>query len=212
MLVSLPGSEVCAGLNLEPSQPTSEAPFMTPFWIAVAVLAIVLIWIVIVFNGLVRKRNLSNEGWSGIDVQLKRRADLVPQLVDAVRGYAAHERTVLDEVTAMRSRAMQAKDPIERGQAEQELSSALNRLLLVAENYPDLKAAANFLSLQQQLTDLEDQIQMARRYYNGCVRNLNIAIESFPSNLVAKVFGFGQREFFQIEHDADRAVPDASLS
>ncbi len=182
-------------------------------WIFLIVVAAAA-YAVILFNRLVRTRQMANEAWSGIDVQLKRRSDLVPNLVDIVKGYASHERSVLDEVTQLRgaARALPAGDVAGRAQAEGALSLALGRLFAVAENYPDLKASGNFLDLQQQLSALEDDLQMARRYYNGAVRNLNTLVQSFPGNLVANSFGFSERDYFEISEAAERAVPRVSLA
>jgi len=182
-------------------------------WIILAVVVVAIVYVIVVFNGLVRTRQMANEGWSGIDVQLKRRSDLVPNLVEAVKGYAAHERNVLEQVTELRgqARALPSDDVARRAQAEGALSMALRKLMALAENYPDLKASNNFLELQQQLSTLEDEIQMARRYYNGTVRNLNVLVQSFPSNLIAGLFGFGQRDYFEIFDAADRAVPQVAL-
>ncbi len=182
-------------------------------WIFLAVVAAALVYAVVVFNSLVRTRQMANEAWSGIDVQLKRRSDLVPNLVDAVKGYAKHERSVLEEVTQLRAaaRALPEGDVTARAQAEGALSVALGRLFALAENYPDLKASSNFLALQQQLSDLENELQMARRYYNGTVRNLNVLVQSFPNNLVAGLFGFGTREFFQLG-EGEGAVPQVDLA
>ncbi len=183
-------------------------------WIIIAVAAAVAIYAIAVFNSLVRARQMANEGWSGIDVQLKRRSDLVPNLVEAVKGYAAHERGVLDEVTQLRgaARALPGGDVAGRAQAEGALSAALGRLIAVAENYPDLKASANFLELQNQLSDLENEIQMARRYYNGAVRNLNVLVQSFPSNIVAGLAGFTQAAYFEVADAGERAVPQVDLA
>ncbi|HXZ47100.1 MAG TPA: LemA family protein [Pseudolabrys sp.] len=182
------------------------------FWVIVIAAAAIVLYVIIAFNSLVRTRQMANEAWSGIDVQLKRRSDLVPNLVEIVKGYAGHERSVLDEVTRLRgaARALPADDVASRAQAEGALSVALGKLIALAENYPDLKASANFLELQQQLSQLETELQMARRYYNGAVRNQNVLVQSFPSNLIADLFGFGQRQYFEIS-DADRAVPEVSL-
>ena len=182
-------------------------------WIILLVVAAAIVYAIVVFNSLVRTRQMANEGWSGIDVQLKRRSDLVPNLVDSVKGYAAHERSVLEQVTQLRSRAraLPEGDVAARAQAEGALSAALGKLVALAENYPDLKASGNFLELQQQLSDLESEIQMARRYYNGAVRNLNVLVQSFPSNLIAGLSGFTQRDYFEISDAADRAVPEVAL-
>jgi LemA protein len=183
-------------------------------WIILAVVAAVVVYAIVVFNGLVRTRQMANEAWSGIDVQLKRRSDLVPNLVDSVKGYAAHERTVLEQVTELRNRAraLPEGDIAARAKAEGALSAALGRLFALAENYPDLKASGNFLGLQQQLSDLENELQMARRYYNGAVRNLNVLVQSFPSNLIAGALGFAQRDYFELADAADRAAPQVELA
>ncbi len=183
-------------------------------WIILAVVAAVIVYAIAVFNRLVRTRQMANEAWSGIDVQLKRRSDLVPSLVDTVKGYAAHERGVLDEVTQLRgaARALPSDDVAARAQAEGALSAALGRLFALSENYPDLKASANFIGLQQQLSDLENDIQMARRYYNGAVRNLNVLVQSFPSNLIVGVFGFAQRDYFELSDATEGAVPQVDLA
>ena len=182
-------------------------------WLILAVVAAALVYIVVAYNSLVRTRQMANEAWSGIDVQLKRRSDLVPNLVAAVKGYAAHERSVLEEVTQLRgaARGVPEGDVAARAQAEGALSAALGKLMAVAENYPDLKASSNFLELQQQLSDLENELQMARRYYNGTVRNLNVMVQSFPSNLIAGLFGFAPREFFQLG-EGEGAVPQVNLA
>jgi LemA protein len=182
-------------------------------WIILAIVIAVIVYAIVVFNRLVRTRQMANEAWSGIDVQLKRRCDLVPNLVDSVKGYAAHERSVLEEVTERRgaARALPEGDVVRRAQAEGALSAALGRLFALAENYPDLKASSNFLELQQQLSDLENEIQMARRYYNGAVRNLNVLVQSFPSNQIAGMFGFAQRDYFELADAGDRAVPEVVL-
>jgi LemA protein len=183
-------------------------------WATLLVIAAIAIYAIVVFNRLVRTRQMANEAWSGIDVQLKRRSDLIPNLVDTVKGYAAHERGVLEEVTALRgaARALPSEDVAQRAQAEGALSVALGRLIAVAENYPDLKASVNFLELQQELSRLETDIQMARRYYNGAVRNLNTLVQSFPSNLVAHSFGFSELAFFELSDEAERAVPQVALA
>ena len=182
-------------------------------WIVLAAIAAVAFYAVTLYNRLVKNRQMSEEGWSGIDVQLKRRADLIPNLVDTVKGYAGHERELLERVTELRAQVGKVPegDVAERGKLEGLLSGAIGRLLAVAENYPDLKANENFLELQETLGEVENEIQMSRRYYNGAVRNLNVMVESFPSNLVAGQFGFEKREYFEIDDDADRAVPEISF-
>ncbi len=179
--------------------------------IIVGVIVLVALWAFGIFNGLVRKRTLVQEGWSGIETQLKRRADLVPNLVETVKGYAAHERGTFDEVTEMRAKATGATTIPERAQAEQALTGALGRLMAVAENYPELKANQNFLSLQGDLSKIEDDLQSARRYYNATVRDNNIMVQSFPSNLLASSFGFKTSEFFELDNPADRQAPKVSF-
>ena len=182
-------------------------------WIVPLIAVALGLAIIVMFNRLVRARQMAREGWSGIDVQLKRRSDLIPNLVDSVKGYAAHERDVLTNVTEMRgvARALPADAVAQRAAAEAALSAALGRLVATAEAYPDLKASGNFLKLQQQLSELESEIQMARRYYNGAVRNLNILVESFPSNLIAGLFGFARMEFFELDDVAARVAPKVSV-
>ena len=172
-----------------------------------AVLALAL-WTALAFNRLVRHRNRVREGWSGVDVQLKRRHDLIPQLAAAVRGHATFERDVLEEVTRLRG-AAPATRALQDG--ENALSAQVRTLLAVAERYPELRAGESFLALQRQLAETEDQLQMARRYYNGTVRDYNIAVESFPSNLVARLCGFPPATFFQVEPAIARAVPAVRL-
>lgn len=177
-----------------------------------AAIALVAIIVVILFNQLIAKRQMVNNGWADIDVQLKRRADLIPQLVTTVQAYAAHERQLFEDVAAKRNAALAAGDNVsQRGGAESELSKPVGRLIALGEAYPDLKANQNFLDLQHQLADTEDKIEMARRFYNGAVRELNTAVETFPSNLVSGVFGIGKRDYFEIS-GADRAVPNVSTT
>lgn len=177
-------------------------------WIVPSFAIVVLVAAVLLYNRLVRLRQMVREGWSGILVQLQRRADLVPELVETVKGYAVHERGTLAEVVRLRQAASALGDgePGQRGAIEQALSGALSRILALAEAYPDLKASANFLALQQALADTEEQIQYARRYYNGAVRMLNIRIEQFPSNLVARATGFAHADYFELD-DPDDAAP-----
>jgi LemA protein len=164
-----------------------------------ALAAMVVGWAISIYNKLVRLRNTSQSAWSDIDVQLKKRYDLIPNLVETVKGYAAHERTVLDKLTAARSAGLQASGPSETAKAENQFRESLKSLFAVAEAYPDLKANQNFLQLQTQLKELEDGIESARRYYNAVVRDFNTAIEQFPSNLIAARFKFVQRDFFELE-------------
>ena len=164
-------------------------------------------WAVAVYNGLVKLRNRTKEAWADIDVQLKRRYNLIPNLVNTVKGYATHERELFEKVTEARSKAMQAEDPKEKGEAENMLSGALKSLFAVSENYPDLKASNNFLELQRELRDTEDKIQAARRFYNGNVRDLNIKIESVPANIVASMFNFKKMELFELKEPEKRETP-----
>lgn len=154
---------------------------------------------IVIYNKLIRLRNTVKSSWSDIDVHLKKRYDLVPNLVETVKGYATHERSVFEKVTEARSMAMQAKNPADKAKAENMFSDTLKSLFAVAEAYPELKANANFMQLQSQLKELEDNIEYARRYYNAVVRDFNILIESFPSNIVAGMFSFKQEEFFELE-------------
>jgi LemA protein len=179
-------------------------------WIVIGVLALIGLYAIVVFNRLVRGRNLVREGFSGIDVQLKRRSDLIPNLVETVKAYAAHERGLFEEVAAKRTSAMNATDIAGKAAAEQALQGSLHRLFAVAEAYPQLKANENFLALQNQIADLEDQLQMARRYYNGTVRDFNIAIQTFPDVLLARLTGFNEEHFFQAEAEA-AANPSVSF-
>jgi len=175
--------------------------------IVLGIIILLFLWIVLTYNGLVRLKNRAKEAWADIDVQLKRRYDLIPNLVETVKGYATHEREVFEKVTEARSRAMGAKTIKERGEAENFLSDTLKTLFAVAENYPDLKASVNFLELQRELTDTEDKIQAARRFYNGNVRDLNIKIESFPANIIASKLGFQKMELFEIAEAVEREAP-----
>lgn len=179
--------------------------------ILVAVLVIAAVWAVSIYNGLVRRRNVVAEAWSGIDTQLKRRADLIPNLVETVKGYAGHERETFENLARLRSQGQAQTDVAQRAQTEAAITAAIGRLMAVAEAYPQLRASENFQSLQKDLADLEDQIQLARRYYNGAVRDFNVMIEQFPSNFVANWGGFKAAPFFQIDDAADRAVPKVSF-
>jgi LemA protein len=176
-------------------------------WIAIGAGAVLLIWIIAVFNSLVRKRNRVRNAWSDIDVQLKRRYDLVPNLVETVKGYKGYEASVLENVTKARISAMNQSGGVAgRAQAEDMLSGALKSLFAVAENYPQLRASENFQKLQDQLSSLENDIQSARRYYNAAVRELNNAIQVFPASIVAGIFGFKQAEFFGTDESEKGAV------
>jgi LemA protein len=180
---------------------------MIGFAAAGALIAGIVLWAVVLYNGLVRKRNTVEEAWSGIDVQLKRRTDLIPNLVTTVKGYAAHEQSILEDIVRLRGQAQKAQGVGETAQTQELLGQALGRLFALAENYPDLKANTTFLQLQSSLQEIEEQIQLARRYYNGAVREMNIAVEAFPSNLIANRFSFVKAEFFELENATERAVP-----
>jgi len=179
--------------------------------IVIAVIALIIIWLVITYNLFVRDRNLIKEAWSGIDVQLKRRHNLIPNLVEIVRSYSKYERELFNEITEKRTRTVKIENIKEKAAAETDLSGMLKNLFAVVENYPDLKANVNFLDLQNQLTEIEDQIQYARRYYNGTVRNYNIRVESFPSNIIAGIFDFKQEDFFEITLTTERKTPEVDL-
>jgi LemA protein len=184
-------------------------------FVILGVAALLLLWAVAAYNGLVSRKNIVAEGWSGIEAQLKRRADLIPNLVETVKGYAAHERTTFDELARLRSQSQAAQgsqDVAQRAQTEQAITAAIGKIMAVAEAYPQLRASENFQSLQKNLSGIEDDIQMARRYYNGSVRDYNTMIEQAPSNIIANAFAFKQADFFGIENAADRAVPKVSFS
>ena len=184
---------------------------MTLVYILLGLAALLLIGAIVLYNSLVAKRQMVRNGWADIDVQLKRRADLIPSLIATVKGYAGHERQLFEEVVEKRNQAAAAGDePRARGQAESELSRPIGKLFAVAEDYPDLKANENFRDLQRDLSDTENKIEMARRFYNGAVRELNTAVETFPGNVVAAPFGFEQAAYFEIE-TADRAVPNVDF-
>lgn len=180
------------------------------YWI-LAVVVLVILWTIFVFNSLVRLRNRTKEAWSDIDVQLKRRYNLIPNLVKTVQGYASHEKEVFQKVTEARTQAISAKTVKEQGEAENMLSGALKSLFAVSENYPELKASQNFLELQRELRDTEDKIQAARRFYNGNVRDLNIKIESFPANVVAGLFNFKKMDLFEVETPEAREAPEVNF-
>jgi len=180
--------------------------------IVVAVIVVLLIlYVVVTYNGLISLRNRTEEAFSDIETQLKRRHDLIPNLVETVKGYAAHERQTFDAVTQARTNAVNASGPAQSAQAEGILGQALGRLFAVAEAYPDLKANQNFLQLQNELTDTEDKIQASRRFYNMNVRDLNIKIQQVPSNIIANMANITEHEFFEIEDEAEKAVPDVSF-
>jgi len=175
------------------------------------IIVVAILWVVFTYNRLITLRNRLREAFSDIDVQLKRRYNLIPNLVEAVKGYASHERGVLERVTEARTRAMGAQGVHDKAQAENMLTGALKSLFAVSENYPDLKASQNFMELQRELRDTEDKIQAARRFYNNNVMSLNTKIESVPSNIIAGAFKFQKEEFFELEEEAAREVPKVSF-
>ncbi len=180
---------------------------MSPIIILLVVVALVAMWVIYTYNQFIRLKNNTDEAWSDIDVQLKRRYDLIPNLVETVKGYMSHEQGVLTAVTEARTRAMASQNPAESAKAENELSGTLKSLFAVAESYPDLKANTNFLELQRELSDTENKIQAARRFYNGNVRDMNAALQSFPGNIIAKSFGFSHRDFFEITEAQQKETP-----
>jgi len=182
---------------------------MIALWIIIAVVAVLVLFVWATYNGLVKLNVRVEEAWSDITVQLKRRADLIPNLVESVKGYAAHEKQVFEDVTTARANVVNAtsKGPKETAQAENQFEGALKSLFAVAEAYPDLKANQNFIQLQNELVDTEDKIQASRRFYNGGVRDLNTKIKMFPSNLIAGMLGFHSKEFFEVEDMASVEKP-----
>ncbi len=174
-------------------------------YVIIGIVVLILLWAVLTYNGLVRLKNRAKEAWADIDVQLKRRYDLIPNLIETVKGYASHEKTVFENVTKARANAMKAEetgDPKEISKSENMLSDTLKSLFAVSENYPQLRAADNFIELQKDLTDTEDKIQASRRFYNTNVRNINIKVESFPAKIIAGLFNFEKRDFFEVEEAA----------
>jgi LemA protein len=172
--------------------------------IFIVVAVVIIAFLIAMYNGLVQLRVRADSSWSDIDVQLKRRHDLIPNLVETVKGYAAHEKGTFEDIAKFRSMAMQATTPAERGAAEGQLTTALKSLFAVAENYPQLRASEQFTSLQAALQEVESSIQNARRYYNAVVRDFNTKLQSFPTNILAGMFGFQQKQFFQLDTPAER--------
>ncbi len=177
---------------------------MTILYIILGIIALIILWLVLTFNGLVRRRYHVREAWSDIDVQLKRRHDLIPNLVETVKGYASHERELFEKVSMARAAAMGASTKDEKDKAENALSGTLKTLFAVAENYPQLKANENFMQLQNELSDTENKIQAARRFYNVNVMDFNTKIDTFPTNLIAGAFRFKKEEFFGLESESER--------
>ncbi len=188
---------------------------MDPIYIILIVLvvglAVVVFWFAGAYNGLIRLRNEVKNAWAQIDVQLKRRHDLIPNLVETVKGYAGHEKSTFEEVTKARSQAVSAEGVKEQSQAEQQLSGALGRLMLVVEQYPDLKANQNFLSLQEELTSTENKIGFARQFFNDQVMKYNTKIQSIPTNIIAAIFNFGQEDYFELEDQSQREAPQVQF-
>lgn len=176
----------------------------TVLWVILGIIVLVILWLVVVYNGLIRLKNRVQEAWSDIDVQLKRRYNLIPNLVEAVKGYAQHERELFEKVTQARASAMQAQGTSEKAQAENMLTQTLRSLFAVAENYPQLRASENFAKLQDELSDTENKIQAARRFYNGNVRDFNTKLQVFPTNIIAHAMGFKKFDFFELEDEGTR--------
>lgn len=181
------------------------------FLIFVVFIGLLIAMFVGIYNSLIKLRNMSEQSWSDINVQLKRRYDLVPNLVETVKGYASHEKDTFEKVVQARNAAMQASSPGDKAQAENILQSTLKSLFALAESYPDLKANQNFVELQKELSNIEEQIQLSRRYYNAVVRDLNTKIESVPSNLVANMFGFTKKEYFELDSTEERRAPQVKF-
>lgn len=185
---------------------------MIPVIILIALIVIFVLYIISIYNSLVGLRNQVKNAWSQIDVQLKRRHDLIPNLIEAVKGYMAHERGTLENITNARSKAVSAQGISEKAKAEAQLTEAIGKFNLVVENYPDLKANQNFLALQEELTSTENKISFSRQNYNDQVLFFNNKIQMFPSNIIAGMFGFKEEVFFQVEDTTERAVPKVSFS
>ncbi len=180
-------------------------------YVVIGIIVVLIFWIVGLYNGLVGKRNQVDNAWSQIDVQLKRRHDLIPNLIETVKGYMTHERETLDSVTKARNLAMGAKSVGDKIQAEGALGSALNGLMVAVEAYPDLKANQNFLGLQEELTSTENKISFSRQNYNDQVLNFNNKVQMFPSNIIAGMFNFKIREFFEVKDEQEKEVPKVSF-
>ena len=179
--------------------------------VILVIIAVLIVWVIAMYNGLVQLKVRADSAWSDIDVQLKRRHDLIPNLVETVKGYAAHEKGTFEDIAKFRSMAMQATGPADRAAAEGQLTMALKSLFAVAENYPQLRASEQFTSLQNQLSETEDAIQNSRRYYNAVVRDYNTRLQVFPTNMIAGSMGFQPRQFFELDSAAERAVPSVKF-
>jgi LemA protein len=176
----------------------------TPLIILIVIIVAIALWLTVIYNGLIKLKNRANEAWSDIDVQLKRRYDLIPNLIETVKGYAKHESETLEKVIQARNKAMNAGGTAEKAKAENALSQTLKSIFALSESYPDLKANQNFAKLQDELSDTENKIQAARRFYNGNVRDFNIKIEVFPNNIIANKLNFKKKEFFEIENEEEK--------
>lgn len=179
--------------------------------IFIIVIVALVLWAVMIYNSFIRFKNNANEAWSDIDVQLKRRHDLIPNLIETVKGYMGHESNVLTAVTDARAKALSSQGATDSAKAENALSGTLKSLFAVAESYPDLKANTNFLELQRELSDTENKIQAARRFYNGTVRDMNSAMQAFPGNIISQMFNFKQRDFFELDEPAERETPQVKF-
>jgi LemA protein len=210
LLATAPQFEAaCQPILPESTGRINKGGFVMTTWALLGIIVAVAIYGVMMYNRLVKSRQMAQEGWSGIDVQLRRRTNLIPNLLESVKGYLSHEKDIMEDVTRLRANA-QAVDgaaPADRAKAESALSGGLLKLNAVMENYPDLKANQNVLELQESLQEIEDQIQMARRYYNGSVRDLNVLVESFPSNLLANSFSFQKADYFELDDATQRQLP-----
>jgi len=184
---------------------------MVAVWVLIGIVVLVLLWVIVTYNGLVRLRNQWQNAWAQIDVQLKRRHDLIPNLVETAKGYMKHERETLEAVTKARNLAQQASGAGQASQAERQLSSALGQFFLVVERYPELKANQNFLALQEELTSTENKIGFARQFYNDQVMRYNIRIQSFPTKIIANAFGYTKADLFELEAPEERAVPEVKF-
>lgn len=184
---------------------------MSPFIVILIILGVLVLWLIGIFNTLVKMKNRVDESWSDIDVQLKRRYDLIPNLIETVKGYAKHESSVFEKVTQARASAMGAQGAHDKAVAENMLTSTLKSLFAVSEAYPELKASENFKALQDELSDTENKIMASRRFYNGNVRDFNTKIQVFPNNMVSNMLGFSQREFFEVEDEAQKQTPKVSF-
>ena len=181
-------------------------------WIGIGVAVLVVLWLIATYNRLIRLSVRADEAWRNIDTLLRQRADLIPNLVETVKGYATHEREIFERVAEARSASLKARSPREQGEADNFLAETLKSLFAVVENYPELKANENFMALQRSLEELEEKIARSRRYYNAVVRDLNTAIRSFPTNVVAGLFGIREREFYELPSEAMREPPKVSFA